>query len=362
MIAALMLAKRNVRLAALAITILSSSAALGQPGDKRQNQGRDLAIEALQLYQDEKYADALVKFEQAERLYPTGQVLRMHGFTLIALKRYVEAIDALNKALTTEFKPLMPADAEDTEDRLADIKKKVAQVTLRSDVTGATVRIDGGEPKPLPVTLPMNPGRHHLVVAAPERDTLDESHDIPSGASTLSFSPKKKKKPKEQDQKVEPLPRPGPTAPPAKTPTNLAGGWFAHQREVGVAIAGAGLAAGGVAIGVGIYGGSLQGAVQTNIDAHAQNYDSACSHNTQLCLHDIALINHDGERAAQARNLALLSGIVGAGLVVVGGTFVMFAPHGRVAPAPKDVKDKTSVACAATPDLAGMSLACRGSF
>jgi tetratricopeptide (TPR) repeat protein len=337
---------------AFALVLFSTPAAFAQGIDKEQAKGRDLATSALDLYQKEKYADALAKFQDAEKLYPTAQVLRMEGYTLIALKRHLEAIDVLERALKTDFKPLLPADAEDTEDQLKEAKKKIATLRVESAVANATLQLDDGERRPLPLTVRLTPGAHRFVVEAPGHDAVDVSRDVGAGESTVELSPTLKK--------VEPPPPP--KAPPPKPSYD---GFLVHQLGLGATLAGVGLAASGTALGLGLYGLQLESAVQTNIDAHNANYDPGCTRFTDRCAIDTALINRDGARAAQYRNVALVTGIAGAGLTVLGGLFVGIAKDGpfasaKAAPTPgeKDASAGHALACGVT----GLGAECRGSF
>jgi hypothetical protein len=339
-----------------------ATAAMAEPSEKDQEKGKKMAVDAFKLYQEEKYTEALAKFQEAEKFYPSANVIRMEGYSLKALKRYIEAIEVLEKALKTEFKPLMPAEAEEVEDHLKALKGMIAVVTIKSDVKGATVRIDNAAAKPLPLEITLMPGSHHFVTEAPGRDAVDESRDVKAGPVTLTFNPpaKKVEVPKVVEKPIEkPVEKP---KPPSK-PINLFGGWFPQQRNIGIGVAGAGVVAGATALGLGIYGLSLNAAVKKNIDAHNANYDAGCVANTVYCQNDIELINHDGKRAAQYRNAAMVTGLVGVGLFVVGGTFVAFAPDGPFAPAkPKDGKDKVALDCGAAPTGGGVSMGCSGRF
>jgi tetratricopeptide (TPR) repeat protein len=354
--------RRVKQLLAVALVLGSTELALAQPLDKDQTKGRDLATAGLELYQKEQYAEALTKFKDAEKLYPTAQVLRMQGYTLVALKRYVEAIELLERAVKTEFKPLLPVDAEDTEDQIKEALKRIASLTIRSSVAKATVRVDDGDPRPLPQALRLAPGAHHFVVEAPNHDPIDLSRDIQVGTSVLQLDPTAKK--------VEPPP----VAPPSQDDKDkekdeargrardLFGGWFPQQRNLGLVLAGAGLAASGTALGLGIYGMNLESAVQTNIDAHRQNYDPACAQNTALCLADTALINHDAERAAAYRNTAMATGIAGAGLAVLGSLFVVFSPDGPFAPKKPDAAKPKAAELDFGCSFGVMSASCDGRF
>ncbi|MBM4360062.1 MAG: hypothetical protein FJ096_18305 [Deltaproteobacteria bacterium] len=367
------------RFLAAALVLASTEVALAEPSEKEQAKGRELATVALDHYQKEQYADALTKFQEAEKLYPTAQVLRMQGYTLIALKRFAEAADLLERSLKTDFKPLLPADAEDTEDQLKEALKKVGSITIRSSNDKATLRIDNGEPRPLPQTVRLSVGSHRFVVEAPNYESKEEKRDVVAGTAVLQLNPGPKKvapppettdvKPSTEDS-GEPASKPPeestpenageakPEPPKGSTPSK---GWFPQQRNVGIALASVGVVAGGTALGLGIHGLQLQNAVQTNIDLHNRNYDPACSRFSAYCRADIALINHDGERAAALRNTALVTGLVGAGLATVGGLFLAFAPDGPFAAKKADEGPKTSgleLGCGIT----GLGAACSGSF
>lgn len=342
------------------VLLCTTSLAFGQGSDKAQAKGRELATSALELFNKGSYAEALKKFQEAESAYPTGQVLRMEGYTLAALKRYMEAADLLERALTASFKPLPPADSDDAKSQLAEVKKNLATVTIRAAIDNASVRLDGGAPLPLPQTVRMLPGSHHFIIEAANHETLDVMRLVSVGDSDLELTPR-----------VKPAPAPKPASAPAPKPSNLFAGWFPHQKAIGLAVAGVGLAVSSTALGLGIYGTSLNSAVQTNVNVHYSNYDASCAQNTALCFVDLALINQDGARAAAYRNAALVTGLTGAGLALFGALSVSFAPDGPFAPRTKTPagtegpsgNEPSSVArlrlrCGVT----GVGAACDGSF
>ncbi|MSP26171.1 MAG: hypothetical protein EXR75_13640, partial [Myxococcales bacterium] len=173
-----------------ALLLLATSTAVAQPSKKSpEDRGKELAVEGLTLYQANKFKEALVKFEEAETHYPTAQVLRMKGYALVGMQRWVEAAESIEGALKNELKPLMPADAEDAEDQLKDVLSHVATVTIKAAVPIATVRVDGGGARELPQTLRLNVGSHRFVVEAKNRETLDSLHDVVAGPSTLTLTP-----------------------------------------------------------------------------------------------------------------------------------------------------------------------------
>jgi hypothetical protein len=335
-----------------ACVIGAPRAAFAQPDGEGEasdgeEKGRELAKEAMGHYNKAEYEPALELFNQAREVYPAGQVLRMTGYTLMALERWLEAAEMLHLALDTSFKPLLPKDAEDTQDNLANVMTHLVEVEVISKVAGATVSIDGGDEQALPYKTRMLPGTHRFEVRAPEHESVDKEIELEAGQ-------KKKLKLDPTKEQVEvPRPRPRPRPKPQPEEPSSAFGWFPYQGPIGLAIGGVGLVMGVVGIGVGVYGTSLRGAVEDNIAAHQTSYDANCSSHRDLCLADISLINSDGERAQDLQTAGLGVGIAGAVLFAVGTTLFLFSdmsplsPRGHPAPrAPADDgADKTSVAC-----------------
>lgn len=364
---------RHLWLGALAFSVLVATTTMpcigyAQPSTDDISKGRELAKEAYTAFKSKEFDKAVSKFKQASKLYPSGQVLRYRGYSLLALERWAEAVAVLERALKTTIKPLSPVEAEDTEDQIKQAKTHIAILSIRSKTPGATARIGDGDAKRLPHRFLLKPGDIEIVVEAQGYDTRSESREAAAGSEqSIGFDLKKKsaiptvKKPAEK--KVEPPPEPS-------EPINLFAGWFPHQGTIGLATAGLGLAAGAVALGTGLHGLSIRSAVQENIDAHNSNYDAQCAQNSQLCQYDIALINNDGQRAKSYQNIGLITGIVGASLFAVGTTFWIFAPDGPIGNSEdnSDGKDRASIGCLPTMQLSTtaaasvFSMSCGGSF
>ncbi|MEQ9318502.1 MAG: hypothetical protein RIF41_05055 [Polyangiaceae bacterium] len=332
-----------------------SSVVVAQPIDEPQ--GKELASEAMAHYKDSEFDDALDKFNQARAIYPTGQVLRMTGYTLIALGRWLEAAQTLDEALTTEFKPLLPRDAEHAQDQLDVALSHLSVAEISSSVADAKVSVDDGPARSLPATVYLEPGAHRFVVTAPEHAPVEREQDLSEGSRTrLELDPTEL----EPEAPVEqPKPKPKPVAPPPEEPSS-AFGWFPGQGVVGLATAGVGVVFTGVAIGTGIYGSTLRSAVRDNISAHNQQYDASCAANTDSCLADIALINRDGERAQTYQNVAMGTGIAGGALIAVGATLFLFSDMSPLAPADADGDRDTGFTLGCLPTLGGG--ACQGTF
>ena len=74
----------------------------GQPDKAQINLARQAASEGLQAYRNSEFEKALNLFEQAKALYPSAQIVRMIGYSLLALERWMPAAEA--------NRPVSPAD------------------------------------------------------------------------------------------------------------------------------------------------------------------------------------------------------------------------------------------------------------
>ena len=286
---------------------------------EQEAQGKKLAGEGWAAYQKRDYTSALEKFEEASKLYPTGQVLRMKGYALVAMEHWLEASNVLDAALAAKLKPLDQASRNEAEGELTKAWGHLGTVGLSSPVAGATVKVDGGDPRPLPAEIRLLEGKHTLVVSAEGYKDAEQEVELPA-RKKLDFELTPTKAEVEKKPPIEP---PKPVVPPE--PKSEA--WFPHQRLIGAIAGGTGLAIGIAGIATLASGASLRGAVQENIDAHNDSFGEQCAHgNYALCNYDIQLINHDGERAQTMTRWGLGLGISGGVLLAAGAVFFFTAP------------------------------------
>lgn len=345
----------------LFVFALSSLAFADDPEGVDEDKGRELAVEAMGHYGESEFDQALELFSEAEKVYPTGQVLRMKGYSLMALERWLEAADTIEKAIASEYKPLLPRDAEDAEDQLQKVLSHLSVVKMSTAVSDASVSVDGDEARSLPAQVRLLPGVHRFVVEAPGHETEEQQRTLQAGETDIAFELREIPK----AEPVDPKPQPKPQPEEPSEPVDLYG-WFPYQGYVGIATAGVGVILGGVALGTGIHGLSLRSAVQENIDVHNQNYGPNCQRESDLCRADIALINEDGARAANYQNAGMVTGIVGASLFATGAVLFFFSDESPFAPdagPDENAPDSTSWACAPGLDLTGSGgVACGGTF
>jgi len=323
---------------------------------------RQTALDGLIAYKASEFEKALDLFEQARAVYPSAQILRMTGYSHLALQHWEKAAEALEQALTSDLGPLDEKDRKEVDDQLARALSHFGMVSVSTAVPDAELSIDGGPPRKLPLIEPIRllEGRHRFVVSAEGHTDAEEEVKIDGGKPVeLALDP--------VPIAVAPPPKPKPPPKPAPPPLEPWKGFFPHQREIGLAAAGAGLALGGVALITGLVGADLRGNVEEDARLHEQGFGMSCERGDyRLCVYDRAIINSDADRADTLRDASVWTGITSAVLVAGGATLFLLAPGSPLAPgprprdaaAPREEPRAATLACG--PLLPGIS--CMGSF
>jgi hypothetical protein len=354
---------RHLRFAlALAGVLVVAGPAYAQ-SPSEVNLAKQTAGEGLAAYQAGEFDKALGLFNQARKIYPSAQILRMIGYSELALDHWVKTIEALEAALDAKITPLSKEDRKDVQDQMAKALVHVGAVTVSSKVPHAQLTIDGGEPHALPLDKPIHllEGAHKLVVTAPDR--LDAVNDVKvEGGKPLEVA-------------LEPAPKPvAPPPPPPLPPPPLAPvkperrELVPNQRLLGFGAAGAGVAFGGAALVTLIEWLHWRSLAKSDVAAHNLHYGPNCSTgDPRLCAFDIAVTNKEADTADQLRNAAAGLGVTAAVLAATGVVFVVLAPsaagshptepaQARLFPLPAA---PVSVRCGAG---GGLGLLCSGAF
>ena len=314
------------------------------------NLAKQTAGEGLAAYNAGAFDKALALFSQARKIYPSAQILRMIGYSELALEHWGNAVDALDLALDSSVTPLSKDDQKDVHEQIAKAMKHLGTVTVSSKVAAAALSVDGGEPRRLPLDRPLHlpEGPHRLVVTAPEH--LDAARDLAVlGGQSIEVA---------LDPAEKPAPRPLPPPPPPPPRSESAPG----RRAAGFALAGAGVAFGGAALVTILEAAHWRSMAASDAATHLSFYGDRCAMgDPRLCAFDVAVTNREADVADQLRNAAAGLGIAAAVLAATGVVLVVVSPRER--PRPPDAasvaKPPISVRCGVG---GGPGLLCAGAF
>ncbi len=323
---------------------------------------RQTALDGLGAYKAGEYGKALGLFEQARALYPSAQILRMTGYSHLALQHWEKAVEALEAALTSPIGALEEGDRKDVEAQLARALTHFGHVNVITAAPGAVLSIDGGDRRALPLLDPVRvlEGKHKLVVSAEGHADAEQEVTVEGGKPLdIALDPR----PLAGAPKPAPKPAPPPPPPPPEPWKEL----FPHQMEIGLIAAGAGVAFAGASLITGLAGADIRGRVEEDVALHQQRFGASCDRGDyRLCVYDRAVINQDADRADALRDASLATGITSAVLVAGGAALFLLSPESPFAPAPgpkrgaapAPARRAASVACG--PLAAGMT--CKGTF
>lgn len=319
---------------------------------------RQMAGEGFTAYKAGEFEKALNLFDQAKALYPSAQILRMAGYSELALERWEKSAASLEAALASTVSPLADADKKDVEEQLAKALNHLGTVAVSSRVPDTSLKVDDGPARPLPLDKPIRllEGKHRFTVSAPDHiDATDELNVEGGKLVELPLDPTEKAKP-------PPPPRVVVAPPPPQRKA-----WIPHQKTVGFALAGTGVAAGAVTLVLAIESLHLQGIVEDDVALHRKFYGDRCAKgDLRLCSYDITVTNAEADRADALRSASIGLGITAGVLAAAGVVLVVAAPKAEAksepgvnAPPPPSAKTSPTLACS----LAGLGgVSCAGTF
>ena len=168
------------------------AAAAAAPVDDVTTQAREHFTQATKLYKDGDFDAALVQFERAYELKPNYRVLYNIGQTYFQLRQYVEARDAMTRYLKEGGDQIEAERQAAVNKDLADLQRRLAKVTIKVNVGGATVLVDGKNVGTTPLAEPVvvSEGLRSISVEAPNRGVLQRQLQVAGGDQqvlTLKF-------------------------------------------------------------------------------------------------------------------------------------------------------------------------------
>jgi len=147
--------------------------------------------QATKLYKDGDFDAALVQFERAYEVKPNYKVLYNIGQTYFQLRQYVEARDAMQRYVKEGGAQVEGERLAAVTKDLADLEKRIANVTINVNANDATVLVDGKKVGTTPLSGPVavSEGQRSISVEAPNRGVLQRLIRVAGGESqTLNLT------------------------------------------------------------------------------------------------------------------------------------------------------------------------------
>lgn len=317
---------------------------------------RQMAGEAFNAYKAGEFEKARGLFSQARAIYPSAQIVRMAGYSELALEHWEKSVELLEEALAAKISPLDEAVRKDVQEQLAKALAHFGSVILSSRVPATEYSVDGGPWLAMPdKPIRLLEGKHKITVRA--KDHLDVSEELKiEGGKSIGLALDPKDKPKEAPPPPPPPPKPVP--PPRK-------GLFPNQKAIGMGLVGGGVALGVGALTTALVGMQLRGQIDKDKEVHDGFYGDRCQRGDyRLCAFDVAVINHQLDQADALGN-ASIGLLVGAVVLGGGGAALMLtAPKPAAKPRPSDEQGSppppsASIGCGLT---GGLGFTCAGQF
>jgi len=150
---------------AFAVSLLALPLIAGEAfgRDRERARASKLFVQGNKLYKRGLYLDALKKFRQAQKLFPSHKIDLNIGSTLDALGRRTEAAAYFQRFLS-QGSSAPERIKRLARERLRELKGKLASVRLTCLEEGAVVRVDSKSVGRTPLDLPIHlePGEHTL--------------------------------------------------------------------------------------------------------------------------------------------------------------------------------------------------------
>jgi len=232
-----MLARLVLALALLLAVVAQSRPAFAQGGGGKE-EAEARFKRAVELYEEENFAAALVEFRRAYEIVPAFPVLYNVARTCYQLRDYACALKTFERYLVEGAGQIDAARKEEVEREMAIIRRRIVTVNVTA-TKGSTITVDNvpvGE-APLPKPLQVTEGRRLLRATMPGHPSVEKSIEA-AGGDTISVDLTLPDKPAET---TTPTPAPAEAKQGGSTPWWLWG-------TAGVLAVGAGIT-GGLALG-----------------------------------------------------------------------------------------------------------------
>lgn len=132
----------NAPLAAPSGAATSPSTPSTPPSPEKLEEAKQRYQRGLQLYNEQNFEAARVEFERAYQLAPTYKILYNIGLAYEQIGDYVQALTTLQRYLDLGGAELSDERRSEIAKELAQIRPRVARISVRTNVTGAEILVD----------------------------------------------------------------------------------------------------------------------------------------------------------------------------------------------------------------------------
>ncbi len=278
------------------------------PSPEAVAKAREHFQRAEKLFNDRAFEASLVELLKAYEIAPSYRILYNIGIANLEIGDYAGAIRALQQYLA-EGGEEVPADRRRAlPEKINSLRDRVAYVTVETNEEGAEVLVDDIPVGRVPLTEPLlvNAGRRRVAVSLPDRPQVREVVTVAGGESVkvvLRFP----------TTQAQPSAVPPPAVPPAPPPKKAPATSPPERIQPSVESSNTGLWLGWTATGVLAAGTIVTGvfALSASDDLEAERTSYASDPGAKRAALDDA--------ADRAGRLALVTDVLGAAALVVGG-------------------------------------------
>jgi hypothetical protein len=157
-----------------------------KPVDAKQVEAAQRFDRGLQLFDDGDNSGALAEFKRTYEILPNPMVLYNIGLVYAAMARPVDAVDALEPAVSGGGLP--PKQLERATQTLADQKARIGRLSVTTTPEGARIEVDNVEVAKTPLALPIRVSEgSHIVGAMAEGFAPARKEVVVAGNSDASL-------------------------------------------------------------------------------------------------------------------------------------------------------------------------------
>lgn len=144
-----------------------------QPTKAALDEARARYQRGIKLYSDGAYESALIEFERAYELAPAYRILYNIAQVSLALTDYPKALEYFRQYLDEGGADVPEPRRQEVQKQLEQLAGRVAQITIKVNVEGAEVALNGRVVGTTPLAAPLvvNSGRHQIEVTKAGMDS-----------------------------------------------------------------------------------------------------------------------------------------------------------------------------------------------